>query len=76
MKSVLVIKPKQWVVVKKEVDNVEFAVQDVTWVVWAMYDTKNSKVEVEYEDEDGDFDTSDLARAIQNTGKFTVISLW
>gem|GEM_PF-5120983 len=40
-----------------------------------MYDTKNSKVEVEYEDEDGDFDTSDLARAIQNTGKFTVISL-
>lgn len=75
MKSVLVIKPKQWVMPRKEVDNVEFALQDVTGVVWASYDIKTSKVEVEYEDEDGEFDTGDLARAVQNTGKFQVISL-
>ncbi len=75
MKSVLVIKPKQGVVAKKEVDTVEFAIEDVNGVNWAMYDVKNSKVEVEYEDEDGEFDTWDLARAVQNTWKFTVISL-
>lgn len=75
MKSVLVIKPKQWVVAKKEVDTVEFAVQDVNGVVWATYDRKSSKVDVEYDDEDGDFDTGDLARAVQNTGKFQVVSV-
>jgi hypothetical protein len=75
MKSVLIIKPKLWVVAKKEVDTIEFALQDVNDVVWATYDWKNSKVEVEYEDEEGEFDTGDLARAIQNTGKFQVVSV-
>lgn len=75
MKSVLIIKPKQWVIAKKEVDTVEFAVQDVNGVVRATYDRKNSKIEVEYEDDDGEFDTGELARAVQNTGKFQVVSL-
>ena len=75
MKAVLIIKPKLWVIAKKEVDTIEFALQDVTYVVWATDDWKNSKVEVEYEDEEGEFDTGDLARAVQNTGKFQVISL-
>jgi len=47
----------------------------VNGVVWATYDWKNSKVEVEYEDDDGEFDTGELARAVQNTGKFQVVSL-
>ena len=75
MKSVITVKPKQWVVAKNEVDTIEFAVQDVNGVVRASYDFKNSKVDVEYEDEDGTFDTWDMARAIQNTGKFQVLSV-
>lgn len=75
MKSIITVKPKQGVVAKDEVDEIEFALEDVNGVAWAMFDWKNSKVEIEYEDEEGDFDTWDLARAIQNTWKFQVISV-
>lgn len=75
MKCVVIIKAKRWIEAKKEVDTIEFAVQDVNGVVWATFDPKTSKVDVEYDDDEDDFDITDIARAIQNTGKFQVVSL-
>ena len=75
MKSVITIKPKQWVNPQKEVDNLEMSIQDVNGVLRASYDWKTSKVDIEYDDEEEDFDVLDLWRAVQNTWKFQVISI-
>lgn len=74
MKCSLTLKPKKWVIPKDEVDTIEFALQDVNGVVWASFDYKSSKADVEYDDDD-DFDTAELARAVQETGKFQVVSV-
>lgn len=75
MKSVITVKPKQWVNPQKEADNLEMEIQEVNGVLRASYDWKNSKVDIEYDDGEEDFDVLDLWRAIQNTWKFQVLSV-
>ncbi len=56
-------------------DVVEMNIQEITWVAWAMFDLKTTKVDVEIE-EWYEVEFNDLARAITKDGRFTVLSAW
>lgn len=73
MRSIFTLKPNKQVDPKAEKDNLEYIVEDINGVEWTMFDPETMKVEVEYDDEDLDFDNTDVIRAIHATGKFQVV---
>jgi len=60
---------------EKAKQEVEFALTDIDFVIRAVFDVYEMKVDVEYDDEDEDFDVQELIRAIQEWGKFQVVGV-
>ncbi|MDP2670474.1 MAG: hypothetical protein Q8O99_06190 [bacterium] len=66
MRSIFTLKPNRRVDPKAEKDNLEYIVEDVKGVERASFDPETMKVELEYDEEDLDFDNTDVIRAIQS----------
>ena len=46
-------------------EDIEFALSDIDGVIWAVFDTMDMKIDVEYDEEDDDFDITDLVKTVQ-----------
>lgn len=56
-------------------EDIEFALSDIDGVIWAVFDTMDMKIDVEYDEEDDDFDITDLVKTVQEWGKFQVLGI-
>lgn len=73
MRCVFTLLPTKWSDPKLEKDNIEYLVEEVKGVDRVSFDLTTMKLDVEYDDEDTDFDKADIIRVIHINGKFQVV---
>lgn len=54
-------------------EDMEMALTDIDWVLRAIFDVFEMKIDVEYDDKEDDFDLPVLIRTVQESWKFQVL---
>lgn len=61
--------------VQKIKEEIEMALSDIDWVLWAIFDVFEMKIDVEFDDTEEDFELPVLIRTVQESWKFQVLGI-